>query len=239
MGFAEWKCHIHNHNHVVELLLPTTEITEHLLKNVVLILLKSSRLHSLQEILDPCLKTGVQLLCIKCIKSKCMLSLDLGSYNWGLFSSHLCEFPQGTRRQEYRLCVLVYGLVSGYSYWEGKKMTPQQTEYTPNWELFEGSFWKKKSLLRTGKRRQGQLSRYIKARYQQFFYALSIPCPDLLLLGMLFPSIQRCLKSCHNTGWEIFLLLLSHALNSKGNLAEGKMVIPRQFQELLYCQVEK
>lgn len=143
MGFAEWKCHIHNHNHVVELLLPTTEITEHLLKNVVLILLKSSRLHSLQEILDPCLKTGVQLLCIKCIKSKCMLSLDLGSYNWGLFSAHLCEFPQGTRRQEYRLCVLVYGLVSGYSYWEGKKMTPQQKEYTPNWELFEGSFWKK------------------------------------------------------------------------------------------------
>lgn len=98
---------------------------------------------------------------------------------------------------------------------------------------------KKKSLLRTGKRRQGQLSHYIQASYQQFFYALSIPCPDLLLLGMLFPSIQRCLKSCHNTGWEIFLLLLSHALNSKGNLAEGKMVIPRQFQELLYCQVEK
>lgn len=32
MGFAEWKCHIHNHIHVVELLLPTTEITEHLLK---------------------------------------------------------------------------------------------------------------------------------------------------------------------------------------------------------------
>lgn len=57
MGFAEWKCHIHNHFHVVELLLPTTKITEHLLKNVGLVLLESSRLHSLQEVLGPHLKT--------------------------------------------------------------------------------------------------------------------------------------------------------------------------------------
>lgn len=57
MGFAEWKCHIHNHFHVVELLLPTTDITEHLFKNVSLVLLKYSRLHSLQELLGPPLKT--------------------------------------------------------------------------------------------------------------------------------------------------------------------------------------
>lgn len=121
----------------------------------------------------------------------------------------------------------------------GKEDDPSAERIHSKLRTLWGIILKKKSLLRTGKRRQGQLSRYIQASYQQFFYALSIPCPDLLLLGMLFPSIQRCLKSCHNTGWEIFLLLLSHALNSKGNLAEGKMVIPRQFQELLYCQVEK
>lgn len=71
MGFSEWKCHIHNHFHVVELLLPTTKITEHLLKSVGLVLLKSSRLHSLQEVLGPRLKTWVQLLWYhKCIKTK-------------------------------------------------------------------------------------------------------------------------------------------------------------------------
>lgn len=119
-AFAEWKCHIHNHFHVVELPLPTTEITEQLLKNAVLVLFKSSRSHSLQEILDPCLKTWMQLLwCHKCIKSKCMLSPVSESHSWASFNACLCEFAQGARR-EYEVCVQVYGFVLGQGYWESK-----------------------------------------------------------------------------------------------------------------------
>lgn len=118
VGFAEWKCHIHNHFHVVELLLPTTKITEHLLKNVGLVLLKSSRLHSLQEVLGPShVKTWVQLLWYhKCIKSKGMLSPAWVSH-WTPFRASLSELPQGARRAY--MCA-GGGFVLGQGNWEGK-----------------------------------------------------------------------------------------------------------------------
>lgn len=117
MGFSEWKCHIHNHFHVVELLLPTTKITEHLLKSVGLVLLKSSRLHSLQEVLGPRLKTWVQLLWYhKCIKSKRMLS-PAWVPHWTLFRACLCGLAQGARRSY--MCA-EGGFVLGQGYWEGK-----------------------------------------------------------------------------------------------------------------------
>lgn len=158
-----------------------------------------------------------------------MLSLVWESYTQVLYSAHCCKLPQATR-QECWLEVLLYGLVLG----QGGRGDP----------LAEGTLSKLRTLLRVSLKKITVKS-WKKVTGTTPLLNSKQAASNFCQSHVLIYCRQAFCFQASKDAWgiaiirkEILLLLLSHALKSKGNLVE-RMAISRHFHKFLCCQVKK